>query len=89
MGMTLAEMPTVGRWNLKRQGLQWRDGVTYLLQNFDEELLLSKRNSGTKMEQIQKEKPYNDWPNLGCIPWARIPNHDAITDAMLCLQRVS
>jgi hypothetical protein len=35
--------------------------------NFDLELFLSKRNSGTKMEQRLKEWPSSDRPNLESV----------------------
>ena len=52
---------------------------------FNPKLLLSKRNTETKMEQRLKEWPTSDGPNLGSIPWVGT-NLYTITDAMLCLQ---
>jgi hypothetical protein len=46
----------------------------------DPELFLTKRNTGTKMEQRFKERPFRESHG-----WE--PNPDTITDdAMLCLQ---
>ena len=51
-----------------RQGPQWVYQPTF--KNFDPELSLSERNTGTKMEQRLKEWWTRDWPNLRSIPWA-------------------
>jgi hypothetical protein len=44
-------------------------GSSTYLEKFDTELFLSKRNSGSKLEQRLKERPSCDQPNLGPIPW--------------------
>ena len=87
--MTLAKMPNSGemepeettsnRWKeLPVEG--WGHSPTFKI--FDPELLLSKRNAVTKVEQKG---------HLGTSPsWdpshAQAPNPNTITDAMLCLQ---
>ena len=45
-------------------------GTHNYLQNFDPELFLSKGNTGTKMEQRLKGRPFSCWPILRCIPQA-------------------
>jgi hypothetical protein len=40
-----------------------------IYKTFDLELLLSKRNAGTKMELRLKEWLSNERPNLESIPW--------------------
>jgi hypothetical protein len=48
-----------------------------------DQLFLSKRTAGTKMEKRVKERRNCDWLNLGSISWGR---PDTIIDTIMCLQ---
>jgi hypothetical protein len=54
----------------------------FLIQN----LFLSKRTAGTKIEKRLKEKWSNDWPDLGSISWGgkETPRPGTAADAMMC-----
>jgi hypothetical protein len=45
-----------------------RIGLPIYLQNFDQKLILSKRNAGTKIEQRFKVRTSSDWPHMRSIP---------------------
>jgi hypothetical protein len=74
--MTLSEMPNSGEMEPEETTSRIYTGSPveswgYLpsFKIFDPELFLSKRNTGTKMEQRLKERAPHDWFNLGSIPW--------------------
>ena len=79
MGMTLAKIPNSGEMEPEETTSSreigppvevWSHQPTFKL--FDPELLLSKENTGTKLEQRLKERSSSDRPNFGSIPWADI-----------------
>jgi hypothetical protein len=93
VGLTLARMHTMCRWNWKRlppvdrhtYSNRGREPLTHL-QNFNPEVFKCKENMGTKLEQRQKEKPPTDQPNLVYIPcmhtkfWHYCWNHSLCAD---------
>ena len=72
MGETLDEMPNSRERELvestssrKTEHQVERWGCQSAVKNSDLELSLSKRTTGTKMEQRLRERRSSDWPNLG------------------------
>jgi hypothetical protein len=73
-GLTLDEMPNSEERELiestssRKIGHQVEGfGCHPTVKNSDQELFLSKRTSGEKMEKKLKKRRSSDWPNLGSV----------------------